>query len=242
MPHLKAQANNSPYLPPKPLYEQVKSYVLKKMESGEWPAYCQIPSEHTLVKEMGISRMTIHRALRELTQAGYLERIQGVGTFVAAPKKQPKMMEIREIDDVIRSHGARHRCDVHFLQGEPIEGEAAALMALQPGETVYRSYAVHRENNLPVMLEDRYVNPALIPDFLEVDFTKITADTLINNKFTLLSHSHVIQAAVSNAEINHFLELEATTACIVINRKTWLGEDMVSAAKLVFPGNRFQLS
>ncbi|MCF8468927.1 MAG: UTRA domain-containing protein [Sneathiella sp.] len=242
MTNNKTQSNESPYLPPKPLYEQVKSYVLKNMESGEWPAYCQLPSEHTLVKEMGISRMTIHRALRELTQDGYLERIQGVGTFVAAPKKQSKVLEIHEIDNIIRAHGARHHCDVHFLQAEPIEKGTAAIMALSPGDTVFRFYSVHRENGLPVMLEDRHVNPAFIPEFLDADFTKITADTLISSKFALLSHSHVIQAAVSNAEINHFLELEATTACIVINRKTWLGNDVISTAKMVCPGNRFQLS
>ncbi|MDF2366367.1 UTRA domain-containing protein [Sneathiella sp.] len=242
MPHFKSQKDDRPYSPPKPLYEQVKSYVLKNMESGEWPAYFQLPSEHTLVREMGISRMTIHRALRELTQAGYLERIQGVGTFVAAPKKQPKTLELREIEDVISGHGGRHQCDVHFLQEEPIEKDAAALMAMTPGKGVYRSYFVHRDNGLPVMLEDRYVSPQFMPEYLEMEFTHMTADTHLSRKFALLSHSHVIQAAVSNAEINHFLELEATTACIVINRKSWLGEDVVSAARLVFPGNRIQLT
>ncbi|WP_373083748.1 UTRA domain-containing protein [Sneathiella sp.] len=241
MSYFKTQNRDAPYLPPKPLYEQVKSYVLKNMESGDWPAFFQIPSEHALVKEMGISRMTIHRALRELTQAGYLERIQGVGTFVAAPKKHPKTLDIREIDDVIRGRGGRHDCDVHFLQAEPIDKAAAVSMGLKPGETVFRSYFVHRENDLPVMLEDRYVNADFIPDFLDKDFTKITVDTLISNSFALLSHTHVIQAAVSNAEINHFLELTTATACLVINRKTWMGEAVISTAKMIFPGNRYQL-
>lgn len=241
MPHITLAKADGGDTPPKPLYEQVKTYVLQNIENGRWPAYFQIPSEHALVREMGISRMTIHRALRELTQAGYLERIQGVGTFVAAPKKQPKLLEIREIDDIIRARGGRHQCDVHFLQGEPIEPKAALLMAMRPGDHVYRSYIVHRENGVPVMLEDRYVNPALVEDFLETDFSRMTTDTFLARKFALLSHSHVIQAAVSNAEINHFLELETTTACIVINRKSWLGNDIVSAARLVLPGNRVQL-
>ena len=242
MPHFKSQKDDRPYSPPKPLYEQVKSYVLKNMESGEWPAYFQIPSEHELVREMGISRMTIHRALRELTQAGYLERIQGVGTFVAVPKAQPKMIELREIEDIIRASGGCHQCDVHFLQREPIEKEAAAMMAMKPEEDVFRSYFVHRQDGLPVMLEDRYVNPKFMPGYTDADFSKMTADSHLNQKFSMLSHVHIIQAAVSNAEINHFLELEATTACIVINRKSWLGDEIVSTARLVFPGNRIQLS
>ncbi|WP_339713727.1 histidine utilization repressor [uncultured Sneathiella sp.] len=242
MPQIKSQSDPRPYAPPKPLYEQVKSYVLRNIESGQWPAYFQLPSEHTLVREMGISRMTIHRALRELTQAGYLERIQGVGTFVASPKKQPKILEIREIDDIIHSRGGRHQCDVHFLQAEEIEKGIAATIAMTPGEEVFRSYFVHRENGVPVMLEDRYVHPAFMPDYLSLDFSRITADTYLSRKFALLSHTHSIQAAVSNAEINHFLELEATTACLVVNRKSWLGDDVVTTARLVFPGNRIQFT
>lgn len=242
MPHITLAPEEGGFAPPKPLYEQVKSYVLQNIEGGGWPAYFQIPSEHALVREMGISRMTIHRALRELTQAGYLERIQGVGTFVAAPKKQPKLLEIREIDDVIRDRGGRHQCDIHFLQGEEIEPKAAVMMGMKAGEKVYRSYIVHRENGLPVMLEDRYVNPALVHDFLETDFRQMTTDTFLARKYAQLSHRHVIQAAVSNAEINHFLELDATTACLVINRTSWLGTSIISAARLVLPGNRAQLS
>lgn len=242
MPQIRSRKDDHLYSPPKPLYEQVKSYVLKNMESGEWPAYFQLPSEHTLVREMGISRMTIHRALRELTQAGYLERIQGVGTFVAAPKKQPKILEIREIDDIIRSRSGRHQCDIHFLQAEAIEKAVAATMAMTPGEEVFRSYFVHRENGLPVMLEDRYVHPKFMPDYLGLDFSRMTADTHLSRNFALLSHTHALQAAVSNAEINHFLELEVTTACLVVNRKSWLGDDVISTARLVFPGNRIQFT
>ncbi|PHQ69988.1 MAG: histidine utilization repressor [Sneathiella sp.] len=242
MPNHNLENNNAPYSPPKPLYEQVKSYVLKRIESGEWPAYYQMPSEHTLVKDMGISRMTIHRALRELTQAGYLERIQGVGTFIAVRKKQRKMLELKEVDEVIRARGTRYHCDIHFLQTEPIESDAATAMDMRPGDSVFRSYSVHRENNIPVMLEDRYVNPDLMPDFLEADFTTVTADTLINSRFALLSHEHDLHAALSNAETHHFLELEDATACLVLNRRTWLGDEILSTVKMLFPGNRYRIT
>ncbi|MCQ4034039.1 GntR family transcriptional regulator, partial [Klebsiella pneumoniae] len=46
-----------------------------------------IPSEAELVAQFGFSRMTINRALRELTDEGLLVRLQGVGTFVAEPKR-----------------------------------------------------------------------------------------------------------------------------------------------------------
>lgn len=242
MPKNSSLPKTISYAPPKPLYEQVKSHVLKRISSGEWPAYCRLPSEHTLVKDMGISRMTIHRALRELTQAGFLERIQGVGTFVAPIKTAPKNLELKDIDQIVRSRGSKYSCKIHFLQAEPADADAVKLIAVSEGDQIFRSYFVHYENDIPLMLEDRHVSAALFPEYLGMDFQGATADSCICNRFALLSHEHSIQARVSDSEISHFLALDTATACLMINRRTWFGERIVSAARMVFPGDRYQLS
>jgi GntR family histidine utilization transcriptional repressor len=58
--------------------------------------------------------MTINRALRELTDEGLLVRLQGVGTFVAEPKGQSALFEVRSIAEklplVIISTAARCCC------------------------------------------------------------------------------------------------------------------------------------
>ena len=53
-----------------PLYERVKNHILSNIGSGAWSGDRRIPSENELVAELGISRMTVNRALRELTAAG----------------------------------------------------------------------------------------------------------------------------------------------------------------------------
>ncbi len=47
-----------------PLYEKVKAQVLDNIRSGRWPGNHRLPSEHELVDALGISRMTVNRALR----------------------------------------------------------------------------------------------------------------------------------------------------------------------------------
>lgn len=61
--------------------------------------------------QFGFSRMTINRALRELTDEGRLVRLQGVGTFVAEPKGQSALFEVRSIAEEITSRHHQHRCD-----------------------------------------------------------------------------------------------------------------------------------
>jgi GntR family histidine utilization transcriptional repressor len=67
-------------------YERVKEHIRTRILSGEWRPGDRIPSEMTLVGELGVSRMTINRALRELTEQGVLTRFSGVGTFIAEEK------------------------------------------------------------------------------------------------------------------------------------------------------------
>jgi GntR family histidine utilization transcriptional repressor len=63
-----------------PLYAGVKQVILDRIQSGEWPPKYRVPSENELVVELGVSKMTANRALRELANEGELVRIQGVGS------------------------------------------------------------------------------------------------------------------------------------------------------------------
>jgi DNA-binding transcriptional MocR family regulator len=54
---------------PQALYRQAKAFVQGKMASGEWKPGDLIPSENRLVVELRMSRMTVNRALRELTES-----------------------------------------------------------------------------------------------------------------------------------------------------------------------------
>ncbi|WP_409414730.1 GntR family transcriptional regulator, partial [Escherichia coli] len=53
--------------PPAPFYEKVKQAISEKIAAGVWRPHDRIPSEAELVAQFGFSRMTINRALRELT-------------------------------------------------------------------------------------------------------------------------------------------------------------------------------
>ena len=70
-----------------PLYASVKRSILDRIRSGEWASGHRIPSESELVAELGVSRMTVNRALRELSMEGVLVRMQGLGSFVAEGKQ-----------------------------------------------------------------------------------------------------------------------------------------------------------
>ena len=80
-----------------------------EIASARWKEGDLVPSEQALVRQFGVSRMTVNRAVRELTAEGVLTRRQGSGTYVAPQKYQATLVEIRNIADEIRSRGRAHR-------------------------------------------------------------------------------------------------------------------------------------
>ncbi len=68
-------------------YLQVKAALLREIESGHWGPGTRLPSEAALVRQFGLSRITVGRAVRDLQSAGLLERRAGSGTFVRTPHK-----------------------------------------------------------------------------------------------------------------------------------------------------------
>ncbi len=155
---------------PAPSYARVKQMISQQILSGNWPPHYRVPSESELVSQLGFSRMTINRALRELTAEGLLVRMQGVGTFVAEPKSQSALFEVHNIADEIASRGHRHTCQVITLGEEAAGSERAVALEMREGGRVFHSLIVHFENDIPVQIEDRFVNALVAPEYLQAGF------------------------------------------------------------------------
>lgn len=224
-----------------PLYQQVKDYIVGRILAGDWPEGARVPSEHELTREQEVSRMTVHRALRELTAEGWLERVQGAGTYVAPPKPQSEVLAIRNIAEEIRARGHEHSADLCLLRRERARALEAKLLGLERGEFLFHSLIVHRENGLPVQLEDRYVNPAAAPDYLSQDFTAITPHQYLQDTAPLSEAEHVVMAVMPSPEERKLLAMQPGEACLLLRRQTWSAGVPVTWARLLHPGERYRL-
>lgn len=65
-----------------PLYHQIQHLLRHRIHNGQYRPGTQIPSEHDLSAELGVSRVTLREALRELVRENLLVTVQGKGTFV----------------------------------------------------------------------------------------------------------------------------------------------------------------
>lgn len=226
---------------PRPLYQQVKDYILNKIDTGIWLPNMKIASEAELVAAIGVSRMTVNRALRELTDEGRLHRKQGLGTFVAEQKSRSALLEISSIAKEIRDRGGEHSCDVHLLQEEKASPELAKLLCLEPYAAVYHSVLVHKEFNIPIQLGSRYINPAIAPDYLKQDFTRITPTEYLLAQAPISAVEHEVEALIPEAWIRDLLQINSAEPCLALHRKTWVNDIAATCSTFYYPGSRYTL-
>lgn len=66
-----------------PKYQVIKQHYQSQIESGQLGPEERIPSEKALALELGVSPLTVARALSELEDEGYVTRRVGDGTYVS---------------------------------------------------------------------------------------------------------------------------------------------------------------
>ena len=228
-------------IPPSPLYQQVKAYILEKIRTGKWTPDMKIASESSLVKTMGVSRMTVNRALRELTSEGQLVRLQGVGTFVARKKLPSERLKLRSVAQEIKERGGQHVCEIHLLQQETASPELASDMGLESNAPVYHAVMVHKDKDTPIQLADRYINPAMAPNFLKQDFTHITPDNYLMDILPAMEAEHIIEAVMPDKRIQNLLQIPRTEACLLLRRRTRVNGGVVTRNQFIYAGSRHKI-
>jgi GntR family transcriptional regulator, histidine utilization repressor len=225
-----------------PLYLRVKRHILDNIGSGKWATASRVPSENDIVKTFGVSRMTANRALRELRDEGVLVRIAGVGSFVADRHAHAHPLEIRGIADEIRQRGHVHRAEVVSLGRVRAVADLASDFGIAARSELYCSMIVHFENDRPVQLEDRYVLPSLAPDYLRIDFSETTPHDYLTKVAPLHEAEHLLRAVMPDDRTRTLLTMKRDEPCLLMIRRTWTAGQIVSVARLYYPGSRYELS
>jgi GntR family transcriptional regulator, histidine utilization repressor len=222
-------------------YARIKQHLKDGLQQGVWQPGTLMPSEAELVAKFGVSRMTITRALGELRTEGLVERVQGVGTFAAHLGRVSSTLTLRDLHEDIIGRGHRHRAQVHLKQEEAASAALAQRLGLASGAPVYHSLIVHFENDVALQCEDRYVNPACAPDYLQQDFTQVTPTHYLLQVAPLWEAQYAIEASRATAQEAKLLGIAPTDPCLIIVRRTVNRDIPITLARLVHPGARYQI-
>jgi GntR family histidine utilization transcriptional repressor len=239
-PRFRPARATAPSAPTAP-YARIKQYLKNELSRGRWPPGAPMPSDAELVAQFGVSRMTVTRALNELRSEGLVERLQGVGTFAAQLFRVASTLRIRDLHEEITSRGHEHHVSVHLARQEAAIDSLAGRLGLAVGAPVFHTLIVHFENGVALQCEDRYVNPARAPGYLQNDFTQVTPTQYLLQVAPFWEAQYSIEAALPTAQEAKLLGIERGEPCLVVVRRTVAQEGPITLARLVHPGSRYLL-
>ena len=130
--------------------------IADDIEKGNYPVGSRIPPEHELEETYQVSRVTVRRALAELTAEGLLERKQGKGTFVSTPRISQDLKSIHSFHDSCKMNGVKAGTRVVHVTEMDADPTDIADLNLRQGDRVVETLRVRSADGEPVALEKNH--------------------------------------------------------------------------------------
>lgn len=197
--------------------EQVRQHVISMIRDG-LGAHSQLPTEREMAENLGISRLTIRRALSTLENDGVIYRVQGSGTFVSEQRVR-KSFELNSFSEDMKNRGYSTRALTVEVRQVPAGPKIGYELEIAPTDMVVHIKRVRAANDTPVCVENAYIPLAIAPN--------LTQETLGDSLYETLDKSYgarveradqIIEAAVLTPQEAEILQAPAFSAAFHILR------------------------
>lgn len=228
-----------------PLYEQIKGQLQQKIQSGEYPALSQLPSENELSELFSVSRITIRQALHKLSQDGLIFKVHGKGTFVSKPKAYQNITQLQGFAEAMSSSGHHILNEVLLIEFIEAPLKVASKLKLAVRSQVAEIKRVRLLNNEPVSYELTY-----LPAEIGLQLQNKQVDLRISDIFTAIEQDLStplgyadlnIDAIQADDELAQLLSVDIHTPILRVERLTHdANEHPIDYEYLYFSGESFQ--
>ncbi len=223
-------------------WETIRAEVLRRIRTREWPPGGLIPNEEALRQEFGVARATVNRALRDLAEAGVIERKKRAGTRVAELPVRRARLDIPVIRLDVLARGQTYGFDLLADRVAQAPVPVTSRLGLPEGALLRYLETLHLANGRPYVLETRWLNPAILPDAtsgLAPDFARQSVNEWLVTHVSLISGDIAFTAEPATLREAEALGISEGTALLVAERTTQGLQGPVTLVRLAHaPGHR----
>lgn len=219
-------------------WKQVRDEVLTRIQKRDWAPGAQIPHEEDLAEEFGCARATVNRALQNLADDGFIERRRRAGTRVAAVPVRHARLAIPIVREEIEQSGKSYGYSLISRADKPVTGLARLQLGLSEGERAIAVHALHLADGQPQIFEERWINPAAVPEARNAPFTEISANEWLVRNAPFSSGTLSFSAAAAGPSQAEFLQTALAAPLFVVERTTSTAEIKVTWVRMSYrPGH-----
>jgi GntR family transcriptional regulator len=152
---------------PEPLWHQAEMALRELIERGEWASGSQIPNEDRLCDMLGISRITVRHALRNLEEAGLLRREHGRGTFVRSATVVAGVRGLTSFTDEMKTLALAPSTRLLEAHRIPANEDMADALEIALGDPVVQLKRLRLGNGMPIGIQTSHLPQARVPGLYE---------------------------------------------------------------------------
>lgn len=222
-------------------WEGVRDEVLRRIRARDWPPGAVIPGEEALAVEFGVARATVNRALRDLADAGLLERRRKAGTRVALLPVRKATLEISIIRQEVEAKGEAYAHRVLAAREAGVPLSVALRMGLPAGTAMRYLETLHLAGGRPFAHEVRWLNPAVLPGGESPDFAAISANEWLVKNVAYVTGDISFSAEAATVSEAAALAIAPGDPVFVTERVTWGTDAPITFVRLLHgPGYRLR--
>jgi GntR family transcriptional regulator len=220
-----------------PLYRHIEVALRSAVRSGELAAGAGIPPERELAALLGVSRVTIRRAIEDLVHQGLLQARQGSGTTVSARVEQ-SLPTLGSFSEDMTRRG--YRPGSRWISREiarPSPEEILAL-GLGLGDTVLRVARIRTADGAPIAVERASLNAELLGG--QREFGDSLYEALRRRGFAPERAFQRVRAEPCGERDAKLLDVEVGDAVLATERRSFTREGRpVELTRAVYRGDRY---
>jgi len=214
---------------PIPLYYQLYKALKKKILNSDLKPGDPLNSEFEFCKEYSISRLTVRKALEELSREGLITRSRGKGTFVSQSKQEENLTELKGFTDEVTILGQKTSSIV--LENGLVEPppEVVKCFGISDDTPVIFLKRLRLVDNAPMAIESAYFNTTLNPRLLklmQMDMTKKSVYHFFKTDLGIVLEyaDEIIEVHKPIEDDREMLKMKTGDCAVLRRRYTYIGE------------------
>jgi GntR family transcriptional regulator len=227
-----------------PLYFQLKEQIKNHILKGEYKEGDLIPSEREFSTNYELSSTTIRRALNDLVQENFLERKAGKGTFVRRRKVTRDLRKVLGFTKNMTEMGLTPSTKVLSKKVVAANAFARKRLGLRKGDKVVRLERLRLADDVPMMLETRYIRTDLCPN-IEKEELSSSLWRVFEEKYGLKPnrHSQAMTIATVSGQTASLLTLNDNSHVFLIKGVTHVAnQEPIECEESLYRSDRYELT
>jgi GntR family transcriptional regulator len=207
---------------PEPLWHQTERALRALIAEGAWPDGAQLPNEAKLSEMLGVSRITMRHALRNMEEWGLLRREQGRGTFVRSSTVIAGARGPTSLTQEMADRGLPVGSRILELSEIPADNAIASALEIREGAAVVRLRRLRLGGGLPIGIQTAHLLAKRVPGLVGMSEPLISLYATLRARFGLVPQSalEVYRVGAISAEDAELLDVSTGSPVFIVQRTT----------------------